>query len=82
MPQTLADWDVTTAPALQKLEIDATWVTFYTRSIEEAVDKLEAVPEWDTLALAAIHEARAKLLAALVSLDRSIMKYGSVGTVR
>jgi len=75
--QTLIEWDAVTRPALQKLECDATWISFYSNSIEETVSKMESVPEWATEAMAHVHEARDRLVAALTKMDAAIMEYDS-----
>lgn len=78
----LPQWDARIAPLLKRMEIDATWIAHYTKSILDTAEKLEAVPEWPSEAIVSVSEVRDELVGALQRLDAAILAYGMKDGVR
>lgn len=72
---TLIEWDHHIKPHLQKIQHDAQWISFYTKSLEEALAKLDSVPQWTTEAQDELQQARKELNTALHHIDRALLSY-------
>ena len=80
MGMPLEEWDADIAPVLSRVELDVSWLLWYSNSIKRQIQSLSMRPAWTTRAEEGIDKAISSLETSLKLLKEAQASYKSAKT--